>query len=662
LQGPIGRPSRSVSRWAAALVILASGLAGISALGLASKATAASGASISVSEAANPANFSTTGQNIIFVFYVTNSGSTPLTSVAVTDPLPGLPAVTCPKTTLGPSESETCSATVPTAQPGIVTAYTTTSGDVSAALITSAATVTAVPPSGPAVSASSTTTVPLVAAGAFSCPHEIDFLSQGLPDTGLFLGTYGPGTINNATQGPAVPLSYNAIGYNPVDHLMYAMAFDYGAALGTPGTLYKINNVGTVTSLGVVTGYTPSNIAPADGAFDSSGNYWITDGNGSTKAYEINVNASPPTVINTLTLSAPWAPIDFASDGGYLWGLSGATLYRLDPTSGTVSSFAAPSGLVGGNFGAAWTFTNGNLGFSNNATGDVYELGVGSAATPSITLIGHYLGPIAGASNDGAACTATVQADLGIVKTGPSVVPPSSTVSWTLTVTNNGPGSSSGFSVDDMVPSNITNVASSTPGCAVIPAGSNNVVCSEGLAGPGTVFTATITGTSPSTVGTCLTNTATVTGNEVDPNPSNNSSSLQTCVAGIGLVKSASISHYSAAGTQVTYYYKVTNAGTVTLNSVTVTDPMPGLSAISCPSSTLAAGASEICTASYTTTVADVSAGSISNTGTAVGFPVGSLSEVTAQSSLTIPDAASSADLPTAGPTPVEHVDVKVTG
>ena len=77
----------------------------------------------------------------------------------------------------------------------------------------------------------------------------------------------------------------------------------------------------------------------------------------------------------------------------------------------------------------------------------------------------------------------------------------------------------------------------------------------------------------------------------------------------------------SAAGTLVTYDYVVTNTGNVTLTAVTVTDPMPGLSSVTCPLGTLAPGASETCTATYTTTQADVDRGSITNTGTASGTP-----------------------------------------
>jgi hypothetical protein len=107
----------------------------------------------------------------------------------------------------------------------------------------------------------------------------------------------------------------------------------------------------------------------------------------------------------------------------------------------------------------------------------------------------------------------------------------------------------------------------------------------------------------------------------------------------IDLIKSASITSYSSSGTLVTYYYQVTNTGTTALTSVGVTDPMGGLSAISCPSTTLAAGASEQCSATYTTTSTDVMNGSIANTGTAMGTP-SSGPPVTSTSSLTIPYVA----------------------
>ena len=112
--------------------------------------------------------------------------------------------------------------------------------------------------------------------------------------------------------------------------------------------------------------------------------------------------------------------------------------------------------------------------------------------------------------------------------------------------------------------------------------------------------------------------------------------SWATPEASIGLQKLADVAGYSSAGTPITYSYLVTNTGRVTLTSVGVTDGMPGLSAVSCPTSTLAVAANETCTATYTTTQADVDAGKLKNTGVATGTPPTG-PKVTASSSLTIP-------------------------
>ena len=111
----------------------------------------------------------------------------------------------------------------------------------------------------------------------------------------------------------------------------------------------------------------------------------MTGGNGSTTAYEINVSTLK--VIATLSLSQAWQPIDFTYASGFMWGLSGTTIYRLNLSSGTVSTFAAPSGVASGNFGAAWTFSNGNVGFSNNNTGAIYQMSIANpSGTPSFRV------------------------------------------------------------------------------------------------------------------------------------------------------------------------------------------------------------------------------------------------------------------------------------
>ena len=59
----------------------------------------------------------------------------------------------------------------------------------------------------------------------------------------------------------------------------------------------------------------------------------------------------------------------------------------------------------------------------------------------------------------------------------------------------------------------------------------------------------------------------------------------------ISITKSANLSTFSAPGTPVTYTYAVINSGNITLDPVTVSDPMPNLSALSCNFTSLAPGA-----------------------------------------------------------------------
>ena len=105
----------------------------------------------------------------------------------------------------------------------------------------------------------------------------------------------------------------------------------------------------------------------------------------------------------------------------------------------------------------------------------------------------------------------------------------------------------------------------------------------------------------------------------------------------ITVVKSASPSTFSVAGETIDYSFDVTNSGNVTLRNIRVRDTgLPGLSAISCPDHTLAAGASQTCTASYLTTAADVDAGSVTNRATAHGDPPSGPPVVSAPSEATI--------------------------
>jgi uncharacterized repeat protein (TIGR01451 family) len=115
----------------------------------------------------------------------------------------------------------------------------------------------------------------------------------------------------------------------------------------------------------------------------------------------------------------------------------------------------------------------------------------------------------------------------------------------------------------------------------------------------------------------------------------------------ISVVKTASVNSVSAVGQTVTYTFAVTNTGGVTLDDIEVTDAQatPSLGAnlgpISCTtgtngSITLAPGASDTCSATYTVTRADLDNGSITDTATVTGEPPNSDTPVSAHSTLTL--------------------------
>ena len=81
------------------------------------------------------------------------------------------------------------------------------------------------------------------------------------------------------------------------------------------------------------------------------------------------------------------------------------------------------------------------------------------------------------------------------------------------------------------------------------------------------------------------------------------------------MVKTANVTSYSAPGTPVTYSYKVTNTGNVTLTPVGRHRPHDRPVGHQLPEHHPGPGGLETCTATYATTQADVNKGAITNTG-----------------------------------------------
>lgn len=89
-------------------------------------------------------------------------------------------------------------------------------------------------------------------------------------------------------------------------------------------------------------------------------------------------------------------------------------------------------------------------------------------------------------------------------------------------------------------------------------------------------------------------------------------------LAALSLAKTADPTTYTAPGQLITYTYTVKNTGDLNVTNISVTDDKI-VGAIPCSPSTLAPGASATCTAAYTITAADITAGSVTNTAKATG-------------------------------------------
>ncbi|MFN8531784.1 MAG: hypothetical protein U0670_24525, partial [Anaerolineae bacterium] len=133
-------------------------------------------------------------------------------------------------------------------------------------------------------------------------------------------------------------------------------------------------------------------------------------------------------------------------------------------------------------------------------------------------------------------------ADMIVTKTdSPDPVTAGRDISYTITVTNNGPSNANSVSFSDLVPSGTTFVSLTSPGgwsCTTPSVGGTGTVgCSIASLNPAAngVFTLVLR-TNPGTGGTTVTNTASATTTSTDPNGGNSSGQATTTVSGPTLV------------------------------------------------------------------------------------------------------------------------------
>ena len=175
----------------------------------------------------------------------------------------------------------------------------------------------------------------------------------------------------------------------------------------------------------------------------------------------------------------------------------------------------------------------------------------------------------------------TPTTDLAIKKTAPATVAQGARFTWTMTVTNTGPQPSTGSTVVDQIPAAVVRPATSTPGCTVA---NRRLECRVGALGVGHSTQIVLTGHAPLRTG-CVTNSAGVSGNELDPNATNNNALVQTCTRAPSLRLTKSVGRKVVQPSQlVPYRIVVRNVGRGTALLVRVCDqPSADLEIIRAP-------------------------------------------------------------------------------
>lgn len=165
------------------------------------------------------------------------------------------------------------------------------------------------------------------------------------------------------------------------------------------------------------------------------------------------------------------------------------------------------------------------------------------------------------------------EAELSVVKTGPTSAEPGATVAYTLTVSNAGPSTAVDVVADDPTPAGLAFVSTSGDCTTPFP-------CALGTLEPGGTRSIVATYTAVGALGSSVLNTAAVTSPTLDPTPENAASSVTTVVTtGATSTTSTTLpvttSTLPPGGTTTTTPTTTTSTVTTTTSTVTTTTVPP---------------------------------------------------------------------------------------
>ena len=459
----------------------------------------------------------------------------------------------------------------------------------------------------------------------------------GTGDMVLFGGYGGSGYLHDTwTYGPTqyAPTVSQTLPASPVlvNTTVTDTASLTGASPTAGGTVsYSVYSdsgcTDPVASLGTSVAVTNGVPGSSEPWTATAGEYWFeaTYSGDTSDAGPVSSSCVPLTVDNpAISLVESASPTSFTGTGqtvdySYVVTNTGnVTLTSVGVTDTAVADISCPSATLAA--GASETCTGSHTtAQADVTTGSITDTGTATGAAP----IGGNV-----TATDGLTIPYS-QITLAKSANPASFLAAGQPINYSYLVTNTGTTTVNNLSVND-----------SQLGTITCPSTSLTSEASE-------TCMATYTTTSTDVTNGSITNTATANGTDQEGNPvSATSNTVTVPYSGLSLTKSTTSTGYGAAGQSIPYSYLVTNTGTTTISAIGISDNEIA-SGISCPDSTLAPGASEPCTGTYTTTQADVDTGSVTNTATASGTDSFDTTVTSNPSTVTVPanEATSSLSL-----------------
>jgi len=535
---------------------------------------------ISIQKTADRTAYLSTSDVVGYSFLVTNTGMTTLSGVAVDDPMLSAASapvvVSCPGATLAAGASMTCTAS-----------YSPTAADMAAGSIVNTATASGTDASGKAVtSAPSTATV---------WESAVNVMKTATPATVSQVGDVISYSFEVDNIGQ-VPLTDVTVG----DPTLSAM----GVSIQCPASSLGVGGTTTCTAQ-----YTVTSADLTNGEVINTATATGVDPDGDQVPSPPSTVTTPVSGISIQKISDRTAYVDSTNTIIYSFVVTNTGTSILSGVSVSDPMLSGASTPIAVDCPSTLLLAGASMTCYATYAPTAADISAGSIVNTATA---------SGADTSGKTVTSTPstvtawESALNLVKTATpdSVTAAGDVITYSFALENDSQGPITAIQIND----------------PMLEAAGATITCVLPALNPGqaTTCTAQYTVTTADIANDEITNTATATGQDVNfDSVTSPPTTVVTPVSAITIQKTADRSAFVDSTDTITYSFLVSNTGDTSLSGVAVDDPMlSGASTpipVSCPTTLLEAGASMTCTASYSPSASDVTAGSVVNTATATG-------------------------------------------